>query len=52
LGRVTKGAAQAYLGKVNLYRVSDDQANAAAYYTEAAKWLDKVILSNEYQLDK
>lgn len=51
LGRVTKGAAQAYLGKVNLYRVSDDQANAAAYYTEAAKWLDKVILSNEYQLD-
>lgn len=52
LGRITKGAAQAYIGKVNLYRAGDDQANAATYYTEAATYLDEVITSNEYSLDQ
>lgn len=51
LGRVTKGAAQAYLGKVYLYRAGDDNAAAAGYYTEAKNWLEKVILSKEYKLD-
>lgn len=51
LGRVTKGAAQAYIGKVNLYRAGEDQPNAASYYTEAATYLEKVISSNEYSLD-
>ncbi|SHF80054.1 RagB/SusD family nutrient uptake outer membrane protein [Pedobacter caeni] len=51
LGRITRGAAQAYLGKVNLYRVGDDQSNATAYYAEAGNWFNKVILSNEYKLD-
>ncbi len=50
LGRVTKGAAQAYLGKVMIYRASEDKANATALYTEAASWLDKVIKSNQYSL--
>jgi len=49
LGRVTKGAAEAYLGKVYLYRAGEDKNNA--YYTESAGWLQKVILSAEYSLD-
>lgn len=51
LGRVTKGAAQAYLGKVYLYRAGDDKANAPSYYTEAKKWLQLVIDSKAYSLD-
>jgi len=51
LGRVTKGAAQAYLGKVYLYRAGDDKSNATAYYTEAKTWLEKVIVSKQYILD-
>jgi len=51
LGRVTKNAAQAYLGKVNLYRAGDDKANAAAYLKESHDWLQKVILSGQYTLD-
>lgn len=51
LGRVTKGAAQGYLGKVYLYRAGDDKTGAAAYYTEAGNWLNKVIISKEYKLD-
>lgn len=51
LGRVTKGAAQAYIGKVNLYRAGEDPANAAAWYTEAASNLKDVIESNEYQIN-
>lgn len=51
LGRITKGAAQAYLGKVYLYRAGDDKAAAAAYYTEAKKWLQAVIDSKEYILE-
>ncbi|HTF27491.1 MAG TPA: RagB/SusD family nutrient uptake outer membrane protein [Flavitalea sp.] len=41
-GRVTKGAAQAYLGKVFLY-----QRN----FPDAEIWFSKVIESNEYSLD-
>ncbi len=51
LGRVTKGAAQAYIGKINLYRACEDQSNADSYYTEAATFLKKVIDSHEYSLD-
>lgn len=51
LGRVTKGAADAYLGKVYLYRAGDDKANATAYYVEAKKWLELVITSKKYSLD-
>lgn len=42
LGRVTKGAAQAMLLKVNLYRHQ---------YEEARAWGDSIILSNEYSLE-
>ncbi|WP_017257171.1 RagB/SusD family nutrient uptake outer membrane protein [Pedobacter arcticus] len=51
LGRITKGAAEAYLGKVYLYRAGDDKASAASYYTEAKKWLQLVVDSKEYDLD-
>ncbi|MDR6784112.1 hypothetical protein ABIE26_002499 [Pedobacter africanus] len=50
-GRITKGAAQAYLGKVYLYRAGDDKAGATGYYTEAKKWLQAVIDSKAYTLD-
>lgn len=50
-GRITKGAAQAYIGKVNLYRAAEDQTNAAAYYTNAVNSLKNVINSNQYQID-
>ncbi|SHG70652.1 Starch-binding associating with outer membrane [Fodinibius roseus] len=42
LGRATKGAAQAYLGKVFLY-----QGN----FQNAESWFQRVIDSNEYSLD-
>lgn len=42
LGRVTKGAAQALLLKVNLY---------AKNYTEAKSWGEKIIASGEYSLN-
>lgn len=42
MGRVTKGAAQAMLLKVNLYRHQ---------YEEARAWGDSIILSNEYSLE-
>lgn len=51
LGRVTKGAADAYLGKVYLYRAGDDKANASAYYAEAKTWLERVMTSKQYNLD-
>ena len=41
-GRVTKGAAQAYLGKVYLYRKD---------FVNAETWFKKVIDSHEYSLD-
>ncbi|RBL89652.1 RagB/SusD family nutrient uptake outer membrane protein [Chitinophaga flava] len=50
LGRVTKGAAQAYLGKVLIYRAGEDKGNAKAYFTEASTWLKKVIDSKQYTL--
>ncbi|PWJ40797.1 RagB/SusD family nutrient uptake outer membrane protein [Sediminitomix flava] len=42
LGRVSKGAAQAYLAKVNMY---------AGNYADAKAWAKKVIDSGEYRLD-
>lgn len=51
LGRITKGAAQAYIGKVNLYRASEEPANAAAYYTNTVNSLKNVINSSQYQVD-
>ncbi len=42
LGRVTKGAAQAYLGKVYLYQKK---------FQDAETWFKKVVESNEYSLD-
>lgn len=42
LGRVTKGAAQAYLGKVHLYQND---------FTEAESWFQQVIDSGEYALE-
>jgi tetratricopeptide (TPR) repeat protein len=41
-GKVTKGAAQAYLGKVYLYLKNTQKAE---------EWFGKVIASNEYALD-
>lgn len=51
LGRVTKGAAEAYLGKVFLYRAGEDAAGANGYYTEAATHLNNVIVSGEYNIE-
>lgn len=56
LGRATKGAAQAMLMKVNLYRggflaQSGNAEAAKACYEEAVKWGKKVVESNEYDLD-
>lgn len=51
LGRATKGAAQALLGKVYLYRAGEDKGNATALLTESSDWLGKVIASNQYQLN-
>jgi len=42
IGRATKGAADAFLAKVNLYRKN---------WADAAKWSKKIIDSGEYQLD-
>lgn len=50
LGRATKGAAQAYLGKALIYRAGEDKANANTYFTEASAWLKKVIDSKQYSL--
>lgn len=52
LGRVTRGAAQAYLGKVLLYRAGEDKANATAHMTEAGKLFEQVVASAEYSLSK
>lgn len=51
LGRITKGAAEAYIGKIDLYRADEDQANAATYLAEAATNLSDVIASGEYSID-
>ena len=51
LGRVTKGTAEAYIGKVYLHRAGDEAANAAGYIEQARISLSNVIASNEYQLE-
>ncbi|UCJ08798.1 RagB/SusD family nutrient uptake outer membrane protein [Chitinophaga pendula] len=50
LGRATKGAAQAFLGKIYLYRAGEEKASAHTHYTDAATWLGKVYASGEYKL--
>jgi hypothetical protein len=55
LGRATKGAADAMLLKVNLYRAGflaqeGDASGAKAAYEEAKKWGAKVIASGQYAL--
>lgn len=55
LGRATKGAAQAMLLKVNLYRAdylrnAGNETEAQKYFAEAAKWGEKVIKSRQYSL--
>lgn len=51
LGRVTKGTAEAYLGKVYLYRASEGGGNAAADYEQAGIAFKNVITSNQYELE-
>lgn len=51
LGRATKGAAQAMLLKVNLYRASAGYTGAVkGSYEEARNWGDKIIQSKQYTL--
>lgn len=51
LGRATKGAAQAMLLKVNLYRAGDGYIGTEkGSYAEARKWGDKIIQSKQYSL--
>ncbi len=49
VGRVSKGAAQALLGKVYLYHATSGTGNPAKY-AEAAAMLDQVISSGVYSL--
>ncbi len=49
IGRATKGAANAYLGKVYLYRAAEE--NNSTYLTEAKKALNEVIQSDNYSLE-
>lgn len=49
VGRITKGAAQALLGKVYLYHATAGNGNPAKY-AEAAAILDEVIGSNQFSL--
>ena len=51
LGRVTKGAADAYLGKVLLYRAGEEPANAASYLVEAATAFNNIVASGEYTIE-
>lgn len=51
LGRATKGAAQAMLLKVNLYRAGNGYlGKVKSTYDEALKWGDKIIESKQYSL--
>lgn len=55
-GRATKGAAQAMLLKVNLYRAgfleqAGKTTEAQEVYKQAAKWGKEIVTSNEYDLD-
>ena len=56
LGRATKGAAQAMLLKVNLYRAGflaqdGDAQGATEAYRQAKAWGDSIITSGQYSLD-
>lgn len=51
LGRATKGAAQAFLGKVYLYRAGEDKGAAPALLAESSDWFSKVLASNQYHLE-
>ncbi|RKE04109.1 RagB/SusD family nutrient uptake outer membrane protein [Marinifilum flexuosum] len=50
VGRATKWAAFAYLGKANLFRAGEDSANATEYYKAAKAALAEVVGSNNYSL--
>lgn len=50
VGRATKWAAFAYLGKANLHRAGEDSANATQYYTAAKSALVEVVSSNNFSL--
>jgi len=51
LGRATKGAAYAYLGKAYLYRAAEEAANATAYLEEADKAFKEVISGGDYDIE-
>ncbi len=51
LGRITKGAAEAYLGKVLLYRAGEDAPGSATYLAEAASAFKGVVTSGDYNID-
>lgn len=51
MGRATKGAAQAYLGKVYMYMAGEYKDQANDYYKAAAEWFSAVKNSNEYSLE-
>lgn len=50
VGRATKGAAYAYLGKAYLYKAGDDASSETSDFANAAEALQKVVDSNVYDL--
>ncbi len=50
LGRATRWAALAYLGKANLYRAGEDSGNASVYYGEAKAAFKPLVESNKFSL--
>jgi hypothetical protein len=50
IGRATKWAALAYLGKANLFRAGEDSANATEYYKAAKSAFAEVVGSNKFSL--
>ncbi|NOU60380.1 RagB/SusD family nutrient uptake outer membrane protein [Marinifilum caeruleilacunae] len=50
VGRVTKWAAYAYLGKANLYRAGEESANSGEYYNAAKTAFAEVVNSNNFSL--
>ncbi len=50
VGRATKGAAYAYLGKAYLYKAGDDSSSEVSDFANAADALQKVVDSNVYDL--
>ncbi len=51
LGRATRGAAYAFLGKAYLYRAAEEPEQKDAYLTEAQKALNEVITSDDYDIE-